>query len=196
MYPLVIVPSFAKQDFFDFSKLEAKQYLEWFLDSKKDRLVILQTEVQKNYPAWKIDFTKPSFHVLYEWFERQVSYRDTTQDEKDAAANQIAKTPQFINLIPVPNVTFSYETVSLCFDFGIYFGEALISGLPSLAWAQDLSSKAFIDYAQPLITKKGNKVPINPRRIAEGYARRSIEKINQKKPWQLLDELIVDLGKD
>jgi hypothetical protein len=44
-YPLVTVPSFANKPFFDFNKNEAKLYLDWFLNIKNERMMILEKYV-------------------------------------------------------------------------------------------------------------------------------------------------------
>ena len=175
MYTLIKRPLFANKDFYDFTKKEAKEYLHWFLSIKDERIFILESWVKYVYPNWNASYTKESLIVLYEWFRKQVSYRPMTLDEKNRLEDQINITPLFIGIIPIPQTTFTDETVSICFDIGIYLGEMLINNLSGLQWFQKLTSKNYIDYAQPLIGKKESSVPVNPRRIVESVAQRIIE---------------------
>lgn len=170
MYPLVSIPSFANKSFYDFTHEESKRYFNWFLKIRNERIDILESNVQLLYPKWKADYSRSSLNELYDWLGKQVEYRLMTDDEKMMIKDQISSTPLFIDVIPIPNVTFTDETVSICFDTGIYFGETLIKNIPDLMWIQKLNSKKFIDYAQPLISRKKSKVPVNPRRVAENIA--------------------------
>ena len=99
-----------------------------------------------------------------------------TENEKEEVRKQISTTPLLVDVVTIPAVTFTDETVSICFDMGIYFGESLIFNVPSVKWMQKLGSTNYIDYAQPLIANKKSKVPINPRRIAESLAQRILDK--------------------
>lgn len=175
-YPIIKIPTFANKSFFEFSKEEAKEYFQWFLSIKGERISTLEFYVQQSYITWEANYTKESLKGLYQWLNKSVAYRKLTEIEKKEVENQISVTPQYLNVIPMPDTTFTPETVSICFDAGLYFGETLIFNVPSLKWLQKLNSKNFIDYAQPLIGKKESKVPINPRRIAESIAQRILDK--------------------
>ena len=175
MYPLIKIPEFANKNFFDFTKEEAKEYFQWFLSIRNERLSILESHVKQSFFDWKAGYTRESLIDLYKWFQKQVAYRSMTESEKKVVENQISQTPLFTGIIPIPHSTFTNETVSICFDVAIYFGETLICNVPSLKWLQKLASTNYIDYAQPLIGKKENKVPINPRRIAESIGQRILD---------------------
>jgi hypothetical protein len=172
MYPLIRIPAFANKSFFDFTKSEAKDYLQWFLEIKTERIKTLESQVQQVYPEWKLDYTKTSLKRLYEWFKGQIAYRPMNEEEKVAVKMQLSVTPLLAGVIPIPQTTFTEQTVTICFDVGLYFGESLIFNVPELKWMQKLTSSNFIDYAQPVIAKKDRKVPINPRRAVEGIAMR------------------------
>lgn len=175
MYPLIKIPAFADKSFFDFTKSEAKEYLQWFLAIKPERLKILETQVQQVYPEWKLDYTRTSFYKLYEWFKGQIAYRPMNEEEKLEVKKQLSTTPLLAEVIPIPQTTFTEQTVTICFDIGVYVGEALIFNIPELKWVQKLNSTNYIDYAQPVIAKKDRKVPVNPRRALEGIARRVLD---------------------
>lgn len=190
MYPLINVEQpFASKDFFSFTKEEAKEYLKWFLKIKNERLQILESQVQQLFPEWKLDYTKDSFEKLYEWFSKTVAYRPMTENEKEEVKRQIEITPLLVDVVPIPEKTFTNETVSICFDIGMYFGEALIFNVSSVKWVQKITSTSYIDYAQPLIANQKSKVPINPRRIAESLAQQILDKDIKKTTFaELLDK--------
>ena len=186
MYSLVKIPLFANKSFFEFTKAEAKEYLQWFLSIKDERLTILESHVKLAYPDWEADYTRDSLVNLYKWFLRQVAYRPMTEEEKREVENQISETPLFVGVIPVPQATFTDETVSICFDIGLYFGEVLIKNIPSLKWVQKLSSTNYIYYAQPVLSKPISKVPVNPRASIEGIARRILDKDVEEITFEML----------
>lgn len=174
-YPLVQIPSFANKSFFDFSKEEAREYFQWYLHVRNERQSILKLQINLIFNSWQANYSRESLEVLYEWVSKMVAYREMTKEEKNAVQYQISETPLYNDIIPIPDKTFTVETVSICFDIGIYFGEALIFNNSNVKWLQKLSSKNYIDYAQPLIGKNESKVPINPRRIAESIAQRILD---------------------
>jgi len=176
MYPLIKIPAFASKDFFSFSKEEAKEYFKWVLQIKNERIKILEQYVHKAYPEWKLDFTRESFEQLYKWFSNQVAYRDMNEDEKEAVKKQISMTPLLVDVIPIPELTFTDETVSICFDIGLYLGDSLICQNKEIKWTTKLNSTNYIYYGQPLIAKAKSKVPLNPRASMEGIARRILDK--------------------
>ena len=137
---------------------------------------MLEINVQLLYPDWVADYSDTSLFKLYEWFKQQIAYRVMTQEEKEQIENQISITPLFVGVIPIPELTFTVETVTICFDTSIYFGETLVYNTNNLKWKADLASKKYADYAQPLLFKDGNKVPLNPRRIIENVAYNILDK--------------------
>ncbi len=195
MYTLVKIPPFANKDIYSFSKEEAKEYYKWFTNVKNERLQILESEVQRMYPKWKLDYTRNSLITLYEWFEKKVMYRNINDEEKEEIKNQISQTPLFVGVIEVPKITFTEETVSICFDIGIYFGDVFVKNQTGIKWIQKINSTSYIDYAQPLISTKFSKIPINTRRVAENMARSILEKKEKRKSFlELFDKWILEFS--
>jgi hypothetical protein len=195
MYPLVKVPTFADKSFFDFTRPEAKEYLQWFLAIKPERLKILENRIQQAYPEWKLDYTRASFYKFYEWFKGQIANRPINEEEKQKVKEQLNTTPLLAEVIQVPQSTFTDQTVTVCFDAGIYIGESLIFNLPELKWTQKINATNYIYYAQPVIAKKGGKVPLNPRAATEGIARRILDNdIKQITFVELFDKSIENLA--
>lgn len=189
MYPLVQMPLHLNKDVFSLTKQDAKAYFKWFLEIRNKRLQILEINIKQMYPEWKLDYSKNSFHKLYEWFSQQVAYRPMTEIEKQEIRKQIGRTPLLVDVVPIPELTFTDATVSICFDVGVYFGESLIFNVQNAKWVQKITSINFIDYAQPLIAKENNKVPLNPRRIAESLAKRILDNHEVETTFvQLLDK--------
>lgn len=165
----------AAMDFFSFTKAEATMYFEWFLKIKPERLGVLAGHVTSDFPDWRLDYSVESLEILYKWFKSKVEYRPVNKNEIDAFQKQIEETPIFVGLIPLPKRTFTDQTVSICFDIGLYLGDLLIYNIPGMKWSQSLRNKNFIYYAQPLVAKQG-RVEINPRAAVEGMAMRILDR--------------------
>jgi len=197
MYPLIKIPTFANKDIYTFSKEEAKEYYKWFTSIKRERSQILESEVQEIYPEWKLDYTRNSLINLYEWFRKKVMYRNMNKEEKEELKEQISKTPLLVGVIEIPETTFTAETVSICFDIGVYFGDALIFNVLDAKWIQKINSTNYIDYAQPLIATKVSKVPFNPRRVIESMAGSILDKREKLFSFlELFDDLVLKFSNE
>ena len=149
------------------------------------------------HPEWKADYTKNSLIKLYQWFECKVMYRKMIDHEKKEIEKQISKTPSFVGFIEIPETTFTDETVSICFDIGIYFGDVFVNNLAGIKWIQKINSTNYIDYAQPIIATKVSKVPINTRRVAENMARIIIDKEEKRKSFlELFEKWILEFSNE
>ncbi|GEM_PF-2261913 len=190
MYSLIEVPDFANKDIYTFSKEEAKQYFKWFNDIKLNRLLTLEQSVRTVYSDWSLEYNRDSLVLLYDWFLNIISYREITETEVDSIKAQISKTPFFVGIIDIPKKVFTDETVSVCFDIGSYLGDTLITQVTEAKWIQKLSSKKYIDYAQPLIDLQNSKVAFNPRRVIENIARLKLDNSSKLFSFvELFDEL-------
>lgn len=98
----------------------------------------------------------------------------------------LARHPFFFGVIRTPQLSFTDETVSICFDSAIYIVQILINHLPEVKWFQKLNSTNYIDYAQPLIGYKETKSPINPRRVLESLAHQILDKETEKITFEIL----------
>ena len=196
MYSLIKIPSFASKNIYTFSKEEAKEYYKWFKSIKNDRVQILKSDVQKIYPEWKADYSRNSLIKLYEWFESKVTNRKMINEEREEIEKQVNETTLLVGVVEIPETTLTDETVSICFDIGIYLGDVVIFNIDGTKWLQKISSINYIDYAQPLIATKNSKVPFNPRRIAESMAGSILDKSEKLFSFiELYDDLVIKFSK-
>ena len=186
MYKLVTTPLFSSKSFFDFTKNEAEAYLSWFLESRLERLNILENYVQKDLPFWELDYKVKSFVELFDWFGTVISYRQMTGIEKSEVIQQLNSSELLASIIPIPEQTFTDQTVSICFDLGILFGELLIKQNNLLSWKYKVNSKKYIYYAQPIITREGIKVDFNPRAVIEIAAGKILDGLTNKNEFENL----------
>ncbi|MFL9843550.1 hypothetical protein [Flavobacterium rhizosphaerae] len=190
MYNLIKLPRVFDKDVYSFDKSEAKEYFDWFKNVKNERLDILKIYVQLEYPNWNLDYDRESLIDLYSWFAKNIYLKKINIEEVKRMKVQINKTPPFSNIINIPEYIFSENTVSICFDIGVYLGETLIRNCEGVKWGQKISSKNYIDYAYPLLISKNYKVPINPRRAAESLAHDILNNSPKKENFiNLFDDL-------
>lgn len=56
-------------------------------------------------------------------------------------------------IVPIHKKRLSDETISLCFDLGIYLGECLIRCVPNLSWGYRIKPKNYLHYARPILVR-------------------------------------------
>lgn len=110
-----------------------KAYRSWFFSEKSTRIQELELEIRRKpgYQNWSADFSGESVASLSAWFQTAVHTRKPTRAEI---------TWIFQNILPGPGrdaalqYMLSEKTASLCFDIGMYLGDAAISTNPLLKW--------------------------------------------------------------
>jgi hypothetical protein len=173
-YTLIKIPKELDKSFFKMNKKEAQFYFDWFLNIKEERLKLLNRAIiESNVKEWKFNFTMNSLTPLFNWFKSSITTRNKTQNEIKMEEEKI--TGFLKEYIDVGEKTFTDETVSICFDVSIYFGEVL-KREKNLEWSFVLKPKRYVDFAQPILVKKGAKMRLNPRRIIENVARDILDK--------------------
>jgi hypothetical protein len=183
MYQLIVVPQSFNKDIYSLSKEQAKEYFTWVRSIKSERIEVLEKNIKTMFPDWRPDYSKKSLIDLYSWFVQIISLELIGKAEIDKFKEQIAKTPQFINIIPVPKYVFTTETISICFDVSLYFGETMVKCVTDVKWSQKINSLNFIDYAYPLLVSKNSTVPVNPRRLVENLATDILHKESETKSF-------------
>ena len=168
-YTILKVPNELYKSFFEMDKKEAKNYFEWFLSVKVKRLAILCEYVQEESDiVWSCDYSRESLTGLFECFKNVVKYRTITKEEKQIGISKLQD--KYKGIVPIPEKVIDEETVSFCFDTGLYFGETIKKNIEGLEWSNRTSSTNYAYYAQPILIKKGKKVDLNPRAIMEVLA--------------------------
>lgn len=164
---LVEIPVELSMPFFEMKKKDADLYLNWFLSIKQERLNILSEQV-KLLEEWNCNFSRESLNPLFNYFRKVIKYRDMTDEEKGKEAEKI--TGILKGNIEVPTKVLDEESVSICFDIGIYFGETMIKQIPFLKWGYSLTPKRYVHYGQPIVIKEGKFIDLNPRALMEVLA--------------------------
>ena len=173
-YPLITIPKLLDKPFFEMNKKEAQAYLDWFLSIKEERLEILNKAIiNSDNKEWRFDFTVTSLTPLFNWFKSVITIRNKSQEEIKIEEEKI--TGLLKGQIDVGETTFTNETVSICSDIGLYFGEVLKKE-KDLEWSFVLKPKRYVEYAQPILVKQDAKVDLNPRAILENVARKILDK--------------------
>ncbi|MGB0175924.1 MAG: hypothetical protein ACPF9D_02080, partial [Owenweeksia sp.] len=88
-YPVVMVPDNFPTSFFNFSKEQGRDYLDWFLQKKSERMEIL-IDILKRENV-NLDFSKESLSPLFQWFSENIEKRSRTELEKAEEEAQIQK---------------------------------------------------------------------------------------------------------
>ncbi len=159
------------------SKKEAEACFEWFIQVKDERIKVLEKAVQTTpgFKSWRADYTPNSLSLLSKWFNSVVASRPMTPEEIKEEENKLL--PQFKDIIQIDTKTLSSQTVSICFDVGIYVGECLKNKLSHLQWKL-FEGRKYIDHNQPVL-EDFNGAGFNPRRIGEVQAGKILKGIGK-----------------
>lgn len=131
----------------DMSKIELKQYFQWFVDIIPLRIGVLTEAVRETpgFGSWPADNTPSSLSQLGHWFASHVETRHLSEAElEEERAKQTFP-------IDVPEETPTHKTLSLAVDVGMYLGRVFLTNEPSVRWSQQISDKKFAYYGQPLL---------------------------------------------
>jgi len=159
--------------FQEMSKTEIEGYFRWFFEVFPQRIRELVGLVRDTpgFERWDADNTPKSLEVLGEWFANQVELRNRTPAELQVITDKL------VFPMDVSGEELTSRTFSIAFDVGVYFGQVLVTNLPTLRWKQASGSKNSIDCGQPLLTGFVSHLTLNPVRIgvtlAYGLAARS-----------------------
>lgn len=152
----IVKPPFEK-NLRDMSRIELKQYFQWFIDVLPQRMDVLEDAVRRTpgFDQWCADYTPSSLAPLGHWFTTQVETRSRSEADLEKTKEQ--------QVFPfdVAGDELTNRTFSLAMDIGMYLGQVFLKNHPSLSWTQDISDKKLIDYGQSLVSGFGS-VPLNP----------------------------------
>ena len=172
-YSIINIPEPLQKPFFEMNKKDAQKYLEWFLDEREVRLSILDKAIRSDdLKNWELNYSAKSLIPLFRWFKSSITKRKKTKEDILDEKSKI--TGLLKNHVEIEDITLSEKSVSICSDVALYFGEVLKKE-KSLEWSFVLKPKNYVEYAQPIITKKGGMIDLNPRRIIENLASSIIE---------------------
>jgi hypothetical protein len=179
MYKLVFTPRQFEKSFSDFTKKDAEEYLQWFLSIREERMVIFQEYIKLNFNEnFELDYTRDSLSELSTYLNQIVQLRKITEEEFAKEKSKI--TGKLAGIIEPATYRLTKESVSFCFDLGMYFGATIIRNTLGLYWTYILTPKKYIDFGQPVITNTAKKMALNPRAIMEINSRKVIDNPNLK----------------
>ena len=140
-------------DFRNMSDKEACEYFEWFIQEIPKRLKELE---RVSYVS--LDFSENSISLLGSWFGKFVETRPRTYEELEI---EYQKSPSWLHQY-IGRTILTEETLSLCIDIAIYFGEVLRRRHPRLRWDFVKKPKRDAHLHQPVIVPFPHNMHLNP----------------------------------
>ena len=135
--------------FAEMTAREARAFFEWFVSEIPSRLSELRHALDQNGgEGVPLDLTAESLEPLGRWLDGHV----TMEPEDEARlATARASIPSFIAAW-IPDRRVTEETLSLCMDIAIYFGETMRRSNPGVEWSYVRKPKRAGDIHQPVLT--------------------------------------------
>lgn len=164
-YKLIEFP--IKGPFKEMTESEARESFIWFIHIIPERIEILKTFLKETgYNPRKLDFSPKSLDYLGEWLAKHVTTRKLTREETEKIENGLSE--HLKPHIEIPKEDLSEETLSLCYDIGMYFGEVFRKHIKGVEWDFVRKPKNDLFYHQPVLV--GGKIPLNPVWIVQTAA--------------------------
>jgi len=168
-----ILPPFEFKSFDKMSKKEAKNYFDWFMETKSAKLEQLKKLVDDTgYESCRLDYSDESLVYVWRWYLDNIELLDRPEEEireeverETAGLNRIAISKggvmtelnkkqmydYFYNEKPSKKISTLWQFVAM--DIGIYLGECLIHKHPDkgLYWGYVTKPRNYIDVNRPLL---------------------------------------------
>jgi len=163
-YETLIIPIDYDKKFLDLNGEEIMDYYNWFLNIKTERMIHLCNFLFDNQ---KDCISEKNLKVIEIFLLNTVS----TQPKPIEKYNEeVKKIPLHLKSIAKPtNYIFDTQTISICYDIGIFMGELIINLDSKIFWKLEVDDN-FADYGQPVLAKKKSKFSINPFIVAKNAA--------------------------
>src|SRR5690606_6927055 len=117
-YPGIMIPLTKSLD--ETTSREAKEYLEWFLSVKEERIQVLAAEVNKRI-SWSPDYTRDSLYPLGDWLKKTAYLIPISMEEKRAELSKWRDNKLLTTMAEGLSEKMSGDTHGQCFDLGFYF---------------------------------------------------------------------------
>ncbi|MFN3195925.1 MAG: hypothetical protein ACE364_08255 [Chlorobiota bacterium] len=177
-YPEIKVPKHIVQDNSKMSLEDVRNYFDWFIAIKEERLRIFYEQVFKSD---QVELSVDKLQTIYYFFKKNIATREQTPEEIEA---ERAKLPKHIQKIhEIPDYEFIEPTITLMIDAGIYYGELLIKEIEGLRWEIEKDPK-MAHYGRPILIKEEIRKDVNPVAVFYVMALR-VQKGNIKEDFLL-----------
>jgi len=170
----------------------------WFVAQIPERLEVLSRAVSANDGRSVImDYSPESLERLGDWFGNHIETRNKNHDELTRENDSL---PQwFLQHGDKTNWMLTDQTLSLCVDIGIYFGEVMRKHHPVLNWDYVKSGRKFVDYNRPVIAPITGLIErMCPQQVFVLVAMKCVQGENAheafRKRWMYWNNLMIGAG--
>jgi hypothetical protein len=152
----MIEPPFPMKEFKEMSKVEAKQYFDWFVSLSEERCEILRSAIEaaSGKAPW-FDYSRDSLVPLAKWAAPHFGVRPLTPEERE---QYTSTAPRWYQESYEEPRELNSGTKTLVLDIGFYFAEVFMKAHPALHW--DLWFKKAGPFNRPYIA--GFDTPLVP----------------------------------
>jgi hypothetical protein len=163
-YEVITLPLDYSRSFLDLKLEEIKSYYQWFLNVKGTRLnALCDFLFEKSEEC----LSESSLNVIEMFLLNNVS---AVQKTNEQLQNEIKKIPEHLKPYAKPDdYLLDTNTISICYDVGIFMGELLIAIDKNIKWRLEVDDE-YKDYGQPVLSKQYCKLELNPFRVVKNLA--------------------------
>lgn len=177
----MMIPPFEIIRFKDMNKVQAKEYFEWYMSQKENRINVLKNYIKDDGGDIVFDYTVDSLIPLWEWYESKISYRELSDKEVESRKKRY---PQWMENY-ISNKDLSFETLKISLDVAIYFAEVIVRNNDEISWGYFTKPKNRISVNEPTLLGFICDKDLNPRTIVNTCTRRSGREKNKNRLYDI-----------
>lgn len=168
--------------FDEFTKQEAKEYFEWYVNQTDDRIDYLKNYILKEEDDITFDYSPESLIPIWSWYEKKIMLEEKDSEELEKERKE---TPTDLHEF-IKTERLSYETIGICVDIAAYFAETIIKNNPEkLKWGYFTKPKNKMDVNRPVVLGFSNNNHLNPITVVYNCTWHSVELLNNKRLYDM-----------
>ncbi|KYP79255.1 hypothetical protein [Ferroacidibacillus organovorans] len=148
----------SKKGYEDMTNQEAKNLSRWKVDHLFPERLSVLIEVCE-FDDIKLDFSIRSLVYVWEWFLKNMSYANRTEEE---IGDEIRVLPDPLrSVVNIDRVKFDEKTFTMIYDISIYYGEVVIRHHPEIYWGVLLKRKRDFNYHKTVLMSSKRDLSFN-----------------------------------
>ena len=173
-YPVTIAP-FHFDNFKELSNAEAREYFNWYMEVKINRIQNLQNYINENEKLKiQLDYSVQSLENVWDWYKKEIETEDMTEEDYQKLCKG---RPEWLQeRIREEKTKVSILTWCICQDIAVYFGEVMIKKHEALHWDYFTKPKNAINIKEPIITGFRKGLYFSPFQILVTLTKRAVRK--------------------
>ena len=182
-YELMVPPIDAKLPFKKFSKKQAQEYFQWYIEQIDHRINILKQYIAREGFEMVFDYLPESLIPLWEWYEGHIVVENKTKEEYQ---EEILSYPKWMKEYISTTRISILETMKFGADIAIYFAEVVRKNSNGkISWGYYTRPKNAASVNRPVLVGFKADIDMDSQRIIYVCTLKSAEKRERTRLFDL-----------